>query len=152
MCCSCPPCLEAATHLLCAVCGVVVASSSYGCLTFSLYLLTGCGKMSEFTINFQCSIQISDGMKHWQCLIQRGEPWDFPPPNHSLTENIMHDTKLANTLMRLCTAMNTLTIEFACFVVRNFFKLTSVSSGPSIAIIISWGKKTSESQFCSLIR
>ena len=33
MCCSCPPCLEAATHLLCAVCGVV-ASSSYGCLTF----------------------------------------------------------------------------------------------------------------------
>ena len=24
MCCSCPPCLEAATHLLCAVCGVVL--------------------------------------------------------------------------------------------------------------------------------
>ena len=29
-------------------------------------------------------------------------------------------------------------------------KLTSVSSGPSIAILISWGKETSESQFCSL--
>ena len=54
--------------------------------------------------------------------------------------------------MRICTVMNTLTIEFACSAVRNFFKLTSVSSGPSIAIIIGWGKKTSESQFCSLIR
>ena len=43
--CNCPPCLEAATHLLCAVCGVV-ASSSYGCLT-SLYLLTVGGIMAE---------------------------------------------------------------------------------------------------------
>ena len=39
-------CLVAATHLLCAVCGVVV-SSSYGYLTFSLYILTGGGKISE---------------------------------------------------------------------------------------------------------
>ena len=44
-CCSCPPFLEAATHLLCVVCGVT--SSSYGCLTFSLYLLTVCDRMAE---------------------------------------------------------------------------------------------------------
>ena len=47
ICCSCPPCLEADTHLLRALCGVVVASSSYGCLTFSLYLLIVGGIIAE---------------------------------------------------------------------------------------------------------
>ena len=45
MCCSCPPCLEAATHQ-CVVL-FLLYSSLYGCLTFSLYLLTACGIMAE---------------------------------------------------------------------------------------------------------
>ena len=68
MCCSCPPCLEAAAHLVCAVCGGVVADSSYGYLTFSLYLLTGCSIIAELHREVgrgECS---SGVLWVWPCL------------------------------------------------------------------------------------
>ena len=70
MCCSCPPCLEAATHLVCAVCSGVVASSSYGCLTFSLYLLTAVASLqSDIEKRKEVSVEFSSGMvRVWPCL------------------------------------------------------------------------------------
>ena len=63
--------LEAATHLLCAVCGIVVASSSYGCLTFSLfissqYVADGQREIEEYEeVSVECS---SDVVRVWPCL------------------------------------------------------------------------------------
>ena len=73
---------------------------------------------------------------------------------------IMYDIKLANKLMRILIAdeytVTKLQLQLNLSVQlsensQNFFKLTSVSSGPSIAILIGWGKET-ESLFCCLFR
>ena len=70
MCCSCPPCLEAATHLVCAVCGGVVASSSYGCLTF---LFISSQEVASYQSNIEMyeevSVECSSGVvRVWPCL------------------------------------------------------------------------------------
>ena len=70
MCCSCPPCLEAATHLLCAVCGVVVASSSYGSspslFISSQYVASGQRQIEEHE---EVSVECSSGVvRVWPCL------------------------------------------------------------------------------------
>ena len=71
MCCSCPPCLEAATHLVCVVCGGVVASSSYGCLSPSLFISSQNVAYDQSFIEKmeEVSVECSSGVvRVWPCL------------------------------------------------------------------------------------
>ena len=70
MCCSCPPYLVAATHLLCAVCGVVllvVVMAASPSLFISSQLVARCQRNIEDyeEVSVECS---SGVVRVWPCL------------------------------------------------------------------------------------
>ena len=67
MCCSCPPCLEAATHLVCAVCGVVVVMAASPSLFISSQWVASL--QSRIEKNEEVSVECSSGVvRVWPCL------------------------------------------------------------------------------------
>ena len=64
MCCSCPPCLEVATHLQCALLVVVVMAASPSLFISSQYV-AGCQSSIEKyeEVSVECSV-----VRVWPCL------------------------------------------------------------------------------------